>query len=60
MFFPSFLSHMLFKLINAIHLKNEIGVFTYYINNINTFSPLRIQINELYFSEDTYLFNILK
>ena len=33
--------------ISAIHLKKEIGVFAYYINNIGIteFSPLRMQIN---------------
>ena len=36
--------------IKAIHLKNEIGIFAYYINNVGyTVSNLIIQINELYF-----------
>ena len=42
--------------INAIHLKNEIGAFSYYINNINNFSPLRIKVNELYYKEAKYQF----
>ena len=45
--------------ISAIHLKKEIGVFAYYINNIGIteFSPLRMQINELIFEEDIPRFN---
>ena len=46
-----------FNVINAILLKKEIGAFTYYINNVNTFSPFRLQINELYFNEVEYTFN---
>ena len=39
-----------YNAIRAIHLKNEIGIFTYYINNYDAqFSKLRMQINELYF-----------
>ena len=39
-----------YNTIKAIHLKNEIGIFTYYINNYGEeFSKLRMQINELYF-----------
>ena len=35
--------------INMIHLKNEIGIFAYYINDYyqRSFMPIRIQINEL-------------
>ena len=45
--------------INAICLKNEIGIFFYYIKNSEDFSPLRIQINELYYHEGRYQFNNL-
>ena len=39
--------------IKSIHLRNEIGVFAYYINDSGgDFSKLRMQINELYFDED--------
>ncbi len=43
--------------IHAICLKKEIGIFSYYINNID--SPLKIQINELYNHNGRYQFNNL-
>ena len=48
----------------SIHLKSEIGVFTYcHKNNINVadLSPLYIQIKELYFRDPDYAFrNIIR
>ena len=44
--------------INMIHLKNEIGIFAYYIYDTfqTTFKPIRIQINELIIEDDVYKF----
>ena len=45
--------------VKSIHLKGEIGVFSYYIKTKSGFSsPLFLQINELYLNEDSqYAFN---
>ena len=47
--------------VDAIHLKNEIGVFAYYLNDGRSgFSPLRIKIKELYFEESNpHLKNVI-
>ena len=41
------------RLANCIHLKNEIGVYTYY--PFNCLSPLYIQINKLVFDGSHYI-----
>ena len=42
--------------LNCIHLKEEIGIFTYYIDRSLSL-PLHIQINELYLNEESnYIF----
>jgi hypothetical protein len=48
--------------LHIIHLKNEIGVFTYFINdNDNYYSALRMKINQLYFNENDPKFkNVIK
>ena len=45
--------------IKIIHLKNEIGIYAYYIYDIystESFQPLRMQIKELYFEDNNPLF----
>ena len=50
-----------FNFNNCIHLKKEIGIFTYYIRTKEMDNiQLHLQINELVFSDNNYIFNKFK
>ena len=51
-------NNFFFNTISIMNLKNEIGVYAYYMNDLskNSYIPLRLQINELVYEDNEYSF----